>query len=48
MNGPDDPMERETSPPYTTPLKGVQVKLRIYEPNSRAIREANVTRSMAD
>lgn len=48
VNGPDDPMERETSPPYPTPLKGVQVKLRIYEPNSRAIREANVTRSMAD
>lgn len=48
VNGPDDPMERETSPPYPAPLKGVQVKLRIYEPNSRAIREANVTRSMAD
>ncbi len=48
VNGPDDPMERETSPPYPTPLKGVQVKLRIYEPNSRAIREANVTRKMTE
>ncbi|QEG32808.1 PilW family protein [Bythopirellula goksoeyrii] len=48
VNGPDDPMERETSPPYPTPLKGVQVKLRIYEPNTRAIREANVTRDMTD
>ncbi|TWU20388.1 PilW family protein [Bythopirellula polymerisocia] len=47
-NGPDDTNERETSPPYPSPLKGVQVKLRVYEPNSRAIREANVTRSMAD
>ena len=47
-NGPDDVNERETSPPYPVPLKGVQVKLRIYEPNSRSIREANVTRKMAE
>ncbi|WP_425398346.1 PulJ/GspJ family protein [Aeoliella sp.] len=40
--GPDDMGERETSPPYPVPLRGVQVKLRVYEPDSRQIREVTV------
>lgn len=40
--GPDDPAERETSPPYPTPLRAVQVKLRVYEPDSRQMREVTV------
>lgn len=47
INGPDDPLERETSPPYPSPLYGVQVKLRVYEPESRQIRETTVTRNLA-
>lgn len=47
INGPDDPLERETSPPYPYPLLGVQVKLRVYEPESRQIRETTVTRNLA-
>ncbi len=47
INGPDDPLERETSPPYPSPLLGVQVKLRVYEPESRQIRETTVTRNLA-
>jgi type II secretory pathway pseudopilin PulG len=46
INGPDDPLERETSPPYPYALRGVQVKLRIYEPESRQIRETTVTRNL--
>jgi hypothetical protein len=46
INGPDDPLERETSPPYPYPLRGVQVKLRLYEPESRQIRETTVTRNL--
>lgn len=38
----DDPGEMETSPPYPVPLRGIQVKLRIYEPDSRQIREVTV------
>jgi len=45
INGVDDILERETSPPYPVPLRGMQVKLRIYEPDTRQIREATVTRS---
>lgn len=45
QNGVDDILERETSPPYPVPLRGMQVKLRIYEPGTRQIREATVTRS---
>jgi len=45
VNGVDDIFERETSPPYPVPLRGMQVKLRIYEPETRQIREATVTRS---
>jgi type II secretory pathway pseudopilin PulG len=47
LNGPDDPLERETSPPYPYPLYGVQVKIRLYEAESRQIRETSVTRNLA-
>ncbi len=40
--GPDDPGERETTPPYDRPLRGVQVLVRSYEPDSRAIRQVRV------
>ncbi|WP_442485224.1 PulJ/GspJ family protein [Aeoliella sp. SH292] len=42
LYGPDDPGERETSPPYPVPLRAVQVKLRAYEPDSRQMREVTV------
>ncbi len=44
-NGVDDSFERETSPPYDTPLRGMQVKIRTYDRDSRQIREATVTRN---
>jgi prepilin-type N-terminal cleavage/methylation domain-containing protein len=40
--GPDDVSERETVPPYDKPLRGVQVLIRTYEPDSRAIRQVRV------
>ncbi len=40
--GVDDPTERETVPPYDTPLRGMQVTLRGYERDSRQIREVKV------
>jgi hypothetical protein len=45
INGVDDMGERETAPPYDVPLRGIQVKLRIYEPDTRNIRETTVTRN---
>ena len=45
INGIDDPLERETSPPYNVPLRGIQAKIRIYEPDSRQIRESTVTKN---
>jgi len=44
-NGVDDIGERETSPPYTVPLRGIEVKIRVYEPDSRQIREVTVRQS---
>jgi type II secretory pathway component PulJ len=38
----DDPGEMETSPPYPVPLQAIQVKIRVYEPDSRQIREVTV------
>ena len=38
----DDDSERLTRPPYPVPLRGVQVKVRVYEPSSRQIREVTV------
>ena len=43
INGVDDPLERETSPPYPVPLAGVKVVLRVYERDARQVREASVT-----
>jgi hypothetical protein len=40
--GVDDVGERETVPPYDKPLRGVQVQIRTYEPDSRAIRQVRV------
>jgi prepilin-type N-terminal cleavage/methylation domain-containing protein len=48
INGVDDPGERETSPPYDTPLRGIQVKLRVYERDARQIRETSVTHSFVE
>lgn len=43
--GPDDDAERETRPPYDTALRGMQVTLRVYERDSRQIREVRVRES---
>ncbi|MEX0611933.1 MAG: hypothetical protein WD229_07415, partial [Pirellulales bacterium] len=40
--GVDDVGERETAPPYDKPLRGVQVLVRSYEGDSRAIRQVRV------
>jgi type II secretory pathway pseudopilin PulG len=41
-NGVDDAAERETVPPYSQPLRGLQVKIRLYEPGTRQVRQATV------
>ncbi len=38
----DNPSEQITSPPYPAPLRGIQVKIRIFEPDSRQIREVTI------
>jgi hypothetical protein len=43
--GPDDVGERETVPPYDKPLRGVQVILRLYERDSRQVRQVSVNQS---
>jgi prepilin-type N-terminal cleavage/methylation domain-containing protein len=42
VNGVDDPGERETSPPYPAPLRGIQVRIRVIEPGTRQVRQATV------
>ncbi|MEO1497255.1 MAG: hypothetical protein AAFV43_08910 [Planctomycetota bacterium] len=44
-NGADDLNERETRPPYDRPLRGIQVQLRVYERDSRQVRETVVRES---
>jgi hypothetical protein len=41
-NGVDDPGEYETESPYPAKLRGVQVKVRVYEPDTRQVREVTV------
>ncbi|MBM4093938.1 MAG: prepilin-type N-terminal cleavage/methylation domain-containing protein [Planctomycetes bacterium] len=43
INGVDDVGERETAPPYPVPLRGIQVRLRIIDNDSRQVRQVTVT-----
>ncbi|MBP86560.1 MAG: hypothetical protein CMJ64_07585 [Planctomycetaceae bacterium] len=40
--GVDDVGERETAPPYPVPLRGLQVKIRLFDPATRQIRQITV------
>lgn len=42
FGGVDDPTERETAPPYAVPLRGIQIRIRIYDQDSRQVRQAEV------
>jgi len=42
-NGVDDLNERETSPPYPSPLRGIQIIIRTLDPDSRQVRQITVT-----
>ena len=42
QNGVDDLGERETQPPYAVPLRGIQIKIRVFEPGSRQVREVTI------
>jgi len=41
-NGVDDVGERETSPPYPVPLRGIKIIIRLYEPDSQAVRQGSI------
>jgi len=43
----DDPTEMETRPPYPVPLRGIQIKIRTFEPDSRQVREVTVRADFA-
>lgn len=43
IGGVDDLTEVEGPVPYPVPLKGIQIKIRVYEPDSRQIREVTLT-----
>ncbi len=38
----DEPDEQETSPPYPVPLRGMEIRIRCYEPSSRQVRQVTV------
>jgi prepilin-type N-terminal cleavage/methylation domain-containing protein len=38
----DDITEQETSPPYPVALRGLEIRLRVYEPSSRQVRQMTV------
>ena len=40
--GVDDANELETAPPYAAPLRGIEVRIRVYEPSTRQVRQATV------
>ena len=38
----DDAGERATSPPDPSPLRGIEIRLRCYEPTSRQLRQVTI------
>ncbi|MBI3463227.1 MAG: prepilin-type N-terminal cleavage/methylation domain-containing protein [Planctomycetes bacterium] len=42
VGGVDDDTEMESPPPYRAPLRGIQVKIRVFERDTRQIREVTV------
>lgn len=42
LAGVDDPGERETTPPYLVPLRGIKVSIRAVDPDSRQVRQLSV------
>jgi type II secretory pathway component PulJ len=38
----DEAAEQETSPPYPVALRGLEIRLRVYEPSSRQVRQVTV------
>lgn len=38
----DDDAERDTQPPYPVPLRGIEIRIRCYEPSSREVRQVTV------
>lgn len=38
----DDAAEQETAPPYPVPLRGLEIRIRVYEPSSRQVRQVTV------
>lgn len=46
LNGVDDPGEFQFPPPYAAPLRGIQVKIRVYEPDSKQIREVTIVQDL--
>lgn len=43
VGGIDDRSEREAPPPYPHPLRGIQITLRVFDPDSQEVREMVVT-----
>ena len=38
----DDALEAESSPPYPVALRGIEIRIRVYEPSSRQVRQVTV------
>ena len=38
----DDIGERDTLPPYSAPLRGVRITIRVYEPSSLQVRQVTI------
>lgn len=45
---PDDPGEDEVPPPYATPLRAIEIRIRCVDPTSREIRQLTVRRAFAN
>jgi hypothetical protein len=42
----DEQGEAETSPPYPVPLRGIEIRIRCYEPSSRQVRQVTIRHTL--
>ncbi|HWA99746.1 MAG TPA: prepilin-type N-terminal cleavage/methylation domain-containing protein [Pirellulales bacterium] len=43
INGVDDPNEVEAPPPYPHPLRGIKIRIRVFEPDTKQVRDVTLS-----
>ena len=42
----DEPQELQSAPPYGVPLRAVRIRMRVYDPKSRSVKEVTIEKNL--